>query len=290
MLSSTGIGPASTLQQHGIPVIADLPGVGQNLRDKIYFNIANGMSTPTAGNLVFGPSTRDQVKRDYLETQSGPLSSAGGYLAFEKLPPAYRTSAHLSQRTRDLLATLPPDWPEIEYIVAGFPDGAGGTIGSLSPSLIAPLSKGNLTISSPSIVDPPVFDLGWLTDPADAEVAVAAFKRVRQDGWASRALRPVKVGDEVFPGAAVQTDAEILAYIRSTANQLWHATGTCAMGKKGQEKTRGAVVDSGGRVLGGVKGLRVVDASVFPFAPPTHPTGTLYGLAEMIADAIRRGR
>lgn len=249
----------------------------------------HGVTTPSAANSVFDPATKDQVFRDYLENQSGPLSSAGGYLAFEKLPAPYRSASHLSKRTRDILAGYPADWPEIEYIVAGFPDGQGGTIGSLSPSLIVPQSKGNVTIRSNKITDPPVFDLGWLTDPADSEIALAAFKRVRKDGWADNALRPIKVGGELAPGEAVQSDEDILKYIRQTANQLWHATGTCAMGKKGEEG-KGAVVDSAGRVLGGVKGLRVVDASVFPLAPPSHPTATLYGLAEKIADAIKKGR
>ncbi|KAM7204684.1 GMC oxidoreductase [Naviculisporaceae sp. PSN 640] len=289
LLMLSGVGPKATLQQHNIPVVADLPGVGQNLVDKIFFNVLHGITTPSAANSVFDPATKDKVLRDYLENQAGPLSSAGGYLAFEKLPAPYRSASHLSKRTRDILSSYPADWPEIEYIVAGFPDGQGGTIGSLSPSLIVPQSKGNVTIRSNKISDPPVFDLGWLTDPADTEVAVAAFKRVRKDGWANNALEPIKVGGELVPGEAVQSDEDILKYIRQTANQLWHATGTCAMGKKGEE-AKGAVVDSSGRVLGGVKGLRVLDASVFPFAPPSHPTATLYGLAEKIADAIVRGQ
>ncbi|KAK4206634.1 GMC oxidoreductase [Rhypophila decipiens] len=288
LLMVSGIGPKATLNRFSIPLVADLPGVGQNLQDKIFFNVAYPVNTPTAGNIVNSPATRDAAEREYLETQSGPLSSAGGYLAFEKLPAPYRTPSHLSKRTRDLLSELPSDWPEIEYIVAGFPDAMGGTIGSLSPSLIAPFSRGNLTIKSSSIKDSPVFDLGWLTDPADQELALATFKRVRKDGWEKKTLDRIKTGPELFPGAAVKTDEEILSYIRSTANQLWHAVGTCKMGKKGEEGT-GAVVDSAGRVLGGVSGLRVVDASVFPRAPPSHPTATIYALAEKIADVIRRG-
>lgn len=265
--------------------MADLPGVGQNLQDKWFVTVSNEIAAPNPVALINDPAQKDEVLHQYLEEQRGPLSSAGGYLAFEKLPSSYRRS--LSKRTRDLLATLPADWPEIEWITGGFLNGQGGTTGSLSPAILAPFSRGNVTISSAKMTDSPVFDLGWLNDPADAELALAAFKRTRRDGWGGAAIRPIKVGPELTPGPEVATDGQILEYIRKTANQLWHASSTCAMGKNGEER-KGAVVDSSGRVLGGVSGLRVLDASVFPFALPTHPTATLYALAEKIADGILR--
>lgn len=265
--------------------MADLPGVGQNLQDKIFFTVSSGISAPNARTIIDDPAQKAEVLRQYLDNQSGPFSSAGGYLAFEKLPTSYRKG--LSKRTLDLLATLPSDWPEVEYIPGGFPDGKGGTIGALSPALLAPFSKGNVTISSSKMTDPPVFNLGWLTDQADVELALASFKRIRKDGWNGNALKPIKTGPEVSPGAGVVSDQDIVAFIRRSANQLWHVTSTCSMGKKGDE-SKGAVVDSKGRVLG-VGGLRVVDASVFPFTTPTHPVATLYALAEKIAAGILRG-
>ncbi|KAK0635965.1 hypothetical protein B0T17DRAFT_481296 [Bombardia bombarda] len=283
LLMVSGVGPANVLQRAGIPVVSNLAGVGQNLQDKIWFTVSSGITTPNVVGTVNNPATKEAILRQYLDDQSGPLSSAGGYLAFEKLPAGFRKN--FSKRTRDALATLPSDWPEIEYIVTGVPDGKGGTVGALSPTLMFPFSKGNLTITSGSMADAPIFDLGWLTDPIDTELAIAAFKRIRQV-WNGSAIAPVKVGPEVAPGAGVVSDADILAYIRRTCNQAWHASSTCAMGKADNPM---AVVDSKARVFG-VKGLRVLDTSVFPFALPTHPTATLYALAEMIAENMIQGR
>lgn len=96
----------------------------------------------------------------------------------------------------------------------------------------------------------------------------------------------VSLPSNFSPGPRVTTDEEILAFIRQDAIELYHASATCAMGKKGDLM---AVVDSNARVFG-VQGLRVVDASAFPFLPPGHPQSTVYALAEKIADDIKRGR
>ena len=124
-------------------------------------------------------------------------------------------------------------------------------------------------------------NLHWLSDPADGEVLVAAFKRVRQ-AWNSSAVAGIIAGPEITPGDAVTTDAQILAFIRSAAQPIWHASSTCAMGKPGDKS---AVVDTKARVSG-VKGLRVVDASAIPFSLPGHPQSTVYALAEKIAEDI----
>ncbi|KAH8900239.1 GMC oxidoreductase-like protein [Thozetella sp. PMI_491] len=282
LLMVSGIGPAATLQSLGIPVTRDLPGVGQNLWDQVSFNVLQGISTETASGIVADPSRQENVLREYLDDQAGPYSSAGGYFSFEKIPDRLRVN--FSQPTKDKLSKFPGDWPEIEYVVFGFAAGPNTTIGVVSATLISPLSRGSVTISSASMADPPVVDLGWLNDPADGEVAVAALKRCRE-AWASSALDPVRSGPEIAPGADVITDAQILDYIRTTASTVWHASATCKMGRPTDPM---AVVDSEARVLG-LTGLRVVDASVFPFAVPPNPQGTVYMLAEKIASVILRG-
>jgi choline dehydrogenase len=278
-----GIGPADTLIANSIPVVSDLPGVGQNLWDQIFLNVLRGFSVPNTGTYLSTPAQTALALQQYYSNASGPYSSAGGYLSFEKLPRKNR--AGLSSRTVKLLDEFPKDWPEIEYIASGFPSGSPDypTIGSISATLLTPLSRGNVTISSASILDPPVINLGWLNDPADGEVLVAAFKRVRE-AWSSRAIANFVVGPEIVPGAAVSSDADILKFIRETAQPIWHASSTCAMGKSAKA---GAVVDSKARVFG-VKGLRVVDNSVVPFSVPGHPQSSLYMLAEKIADAMQK--
>ncbi|KAL6160585.1 hypothetical protein ACJQWK_02266 [Exserohilum turcicum] len=283
LLMLSGIGPADTLATHGIPVVSNLSGVGQNLWDQIFFNVLRGLAVPNTGTYLSTPAQTALAVQQYHANASGPYSSAGGYLAFEKLPPKYRTG--FSSRTAKLQDAFPKDWPEIEYIASGFPSGSSEypTIGAISATLLTPASRGNVTISSASIADPPVINLGWLTDPADGEVLVAAFKRIREV-WGSRAIANYVVGPEIAPGAAVVSDADILTFIRGAVQPIWHASSTCAMGKSAKD---GAVVDSKGRVFG-VSGLRVVDNSVVPFSLPGHPQSSLYMLAEKIAEDMRR--
>jgi len=278
LLMVSGIGPRDELESKGIPIVSELPGVGQNLWDQIFFNVLSGMSTNTTAAIIAADPVR--ATKQYLQDGSGPFSYGGGFLAFEKIPKNLRTD--FSPRTRKLLAEYPGDWPEIEYIVASFPGADGITLGAISGTLQVPISRGNVTLATASMADNPVIHLGWLTDPADGEVAVAALKRCRQ-AWAAGILGEFKVGDEVAPGAAAESDADILAYIRQTASTIWHASSTCSMGKSGDPN---AVVDSQARVFG-VDGLRVVDASAFPFSIPGHPSATVYMLAEKIAAAMK---
>ncbi|KAI4233070.1 MAG: hypothetical protein L6R40_007193 [Gallowayella cf. fulva] len=112
------------------------------------------------------------------------------------------------------------------------------------------------------------------------EMGVQAVKRVRE--WANAS--GVAVG-AFEPGEEVRSDREVEEWIRENGNLIYHPTSSCAMGLPNSSFT---VLDSHARVLG-VNGLRVVDASAFPFCPPGHPMATVYMLAERIADYILRG-
>jgi choline dehydrogenase len=136
--------------------------------------------------------------------------------------------------------------------------------------LITPLSRGNVTIQSADTKDLPVINPNWLDDAADQELAIAMFKRMRQ-AFQSKAMEPVIIGEEYNPGPEVKSDAQILEFIKDNVMTLWHAACTCKMGTEDDEM---AVVDSQARVYG-VDGLRVVDASAFPFLPPGHPQSTV---------------
>ncbi|ORY09605.1 GMC oxidoreductase-like protein [Clohesyomyces aquaticus] len=286
LLMLSGIGPAATLAAHSIHLLSNLTGVGQNLWDQIFVNVLGGLDVPTTGTYLSTPSQRALALEQYLTNASGPYSSAGGYLSFEKLPPTHR--ATLSPRTRSLLSHFPADWPEIEYIVSGFPSGLDApsppTIGAIAATLLTPSSRGSVTISSSSILNPPVIDLGWLTDPADGDVLVAAVRRIRE-AFNSSVLTPLIAGAEIAPGDAVTSDMDILAWVRQNAQPIWHASSTCRMGRVGDLD---AVVDSRTRVFG-VERLRVVDNSVVPFSLPGHPQASVYMLAEKIAEDVLRG-
>lgn len=180
---------------------------------------------------------------------------------------------------QSLRATFPEDWPDIEYLVLDAYFGAGTDSSIIagngqqyvaaSVGLVATFSRGNVTINSTDTAANPVINPNWLSDPRDQDIAIAAFRRGRQLFSANTLKRIVKA--EAFPGTNVTTDAQILDIIRRTTNSVYNAAGTNAMGRSDSPM---AVVDSKGRVIG-AKGLRVVDASIFPFLPPGQPAATV---------------
>lgn len=113
-------------------------------------------------------------------------------------------------------------------------------------TLMTPTSRGNVSINSSSMHDPPLINPNWLTTEADLEVMVAIFKRMRQV-WNTPAIQALTIGEEYWPGSSVQTDNDIIAFLRETVTPMSHATSTCKMGKASDPM---AVVDSQGRVIG----------------------------------------
>lgn len=136
--------------------------------------------------------------------------------------------------------------------------------------IVAPTSRGNVTLKSADTSDLPLINPNWLATESDQQLAIAMFKRMRE-AFQSKAMAPVVIGEEYYPGNKVSSDEQILDFIRNHVMTLWHPACTCKMGKKNDEM---AVLDSQARVYG-VKGLRVVDASSFPILPPGHPQSTV---------------
>lgn len=143
-------------------------------------------------------------------------------------------------------------------------------------TLVAPTSRGNVSIISADTRDLPIINPNWLATETDQQVAVAIYKRTRE-AFGSAAMAPVVIGNEYFPGDQIQTDAEILDVIRQTLMTIYHASCTCKMGT---DQDRMAVVDSRARVFG-VQQLRVVDASIFPVLPPGHPQSVVCRLSRI---------
>jgi choline dehydrogenase len=291
LLMVSGVGPAKTLRRYNIPVVADRPGVGQNMWDHIFFgpsyrvNVVTGSSM---GNAQFAAKAAE----DYAN-QTGILTNTGGDLfAWEKLPNATRAS--MPRKVLSDLNQFPPDWPEIEYLSVGGFLGDNSDYAAITPkdsynyisvvaALVAPLSRGSVSISSNSMSDPPVIDPRWLEDPTDQAVAIAAYKRLRQL-FATKSMAPVLIGSEYYPGNnGHQSDAELLSIIKKGYQTVWHASCTCKMGKTSDNM---AVVDAHARVIG-VSNLRVVDASSFAILPPGHPISTICECSQSLVTKSR---
>ncbi|KAL4949246.1 hypothetical protein BDW69DRAFT_198245 [Aspergillus filifer] len=291
LLMVSGIGPRAHLEEFDIPVISDLPGVGQGMLDHPFFAPSYRVGVETLTRLATNPPILLAEYARWKTKARGVLTNnVGDLLAFEKLPASLWDD--FSEGTKQNLSMFPDDWPEVEYISgAGFIGNISNLLfdqpkngyqyGSILGVLIASTSEGTITLASADMEDPPVINPNWLTTESDQQIAVAAFKRMRQ-AFASKEMSPIVIGEEYFPGPEIQTDDEILYYIRSNIMTLWHPARTCKMGLPDDPM---AVVDSSGRVFG-VSRLRVADSSSLPFLPPGHLQSTCYMLGEKIADDI----
>ena len=283
LLMVSGVGPRENLERYNIPVISDLSGVGQNLRDTPALGgVVHSTNLPGRSAFTRDASSFNNAVQGYLTNGSGPLSSpASDFVAWERFPKAF--TANMSQSTLDYLNSLPSDWPNVEYpLQAAVRTSTAGQIASdtgvIGILLTSASSKGNVTIQSADNTIAPIVHIGWLDSKEDQEMAVAAYRRARTIAASISVL-----GDEIAPGSNVTTDVQILEYIKTKGmSAIHHGTSTCAMGKKASD---GAVVDSKARVFG-VTGLRVVDASSLPFQAPGHSQGVTYAHAEKLAQDI----
>lgn len=292
LLMVSGIGDCTELSSFNIDCRHNLTGVGKNLWDHPIFGSARRVNVQTASASANSAIVKAALVEKYLTSADGPLSIFGpGYYGWEKLPEPYRSNLTNSSRAA-LDAAFPNDWPEIEWLPVAAYNGDnvnkqtadpkdGHNYATINSCLVAPLSRGTVKLAGPDMLTLPEVNPAWLSDPTDLDLAVQAVKRQRAI-WDSLAQMGVADSDEAYPGSSVQTDDEIKAWIGESMTTVYHASGTCKMGKETDET---AVVDSNGIVFG-LDNLRVVDTSAMPFLTPGHPQSVVYAMAERAADLI----
>ena len=267
-------------------------GVGQNLTDQPLFGVSYEVSgVNTLSNVLGNPTVLAKAVLDYVTKQMGPLTSnVAEILAWGRQP---SKSTMNPQTVAAIDAVYPQDWPYFEYVpVAGYigtftipyldQPKDGKQYSALMGILVAPLSRGSVTLNSTNVFVPPRINPAWLTDPADMAAAVALYRQLRAF-YTTDAVRSKRPNTkEKYPGLEYTTDEQIAAAIRKSMMTIYHASCTNRMGRRDDPT---AVVDAAARVIG-VDGLRVVDASSFAILPPGHPQSVVYALAEKIADAI----
>ena len=247
LLQLSGIGPAALLQCHGIDVVRDLPGVGENMQDHLQIWLLFKCSRPVTNNDVINSwSARQRVRWEYFIRRGGPMAGGinQGVLFTSTRPEETRRpdiEFHFGTTSSDQPGAKPHPW-------SGF---------TLSTCQLRPESKGTVQIGSADPLAAPILQPNYLSHPLDVETALRGVKLARRVSQ-SRALAAY-VKEEFQPGPAAQSDEELLAWVRARgATTIFHPAGTCKMGGDAM-----SVVDERLRVHG-VPGLRVVDCSIMP--------------------------
>jgi choline dehydrogenase len=269
LLMLSGIGPEAELKWLGIPVRFSLPGVGKNLQDHLHTRVRCEITQP----LTFPPladGLKAVARRDYEAHRTGAFASnfleAGAFLKSrpEEVSPDLQ---HF------FLMLLSSDYPE-----AGPPSRHGIT---LTAYINRPFSRGEIWLASADPLDRPIINPAYLSVADDLRCAIAGV-RWNLDILHAKAFDDIR-GEEVAPGAAARSDADLESFVRRTASTTWHPAGTCKMGNDVM-----AVVDDRLRVRG-TKSLRGVDASIMPTIVSGNTNAPTIMIAEKAVDLIRRG-
>ncbi|MEO5696136.1 MAG: choline dehydrogenase [Burkholderiaceae bacterium] len=269
LLQLSGIGPAALLRKHGIDVVQDLPGVGENLQDHLQIRLTFECTQPTTNDQLNSWFGQARLGLQWLLYRSGPLAvgiNQGGCF-MRALPDEAKT-------------------PDIQFHVATLSaDMAGGKVHpfsgmTLSVCQLRPESRGHIRIRSTDPFEPPEMQPNYLATDLDRRTNVAAVKAARSIA-ASPAMKGL-IKREVKPGPDTNDDAALLEYCRNNGATIFHPSGTCAMG---QDPAAGAVVDARLRVHG-MQGLRVVDCSVMPTLVSGNTNAPAVMMAEKAVDMI----
>jgi choline dehydrogenase len=268
ILMLSGIGPAAHLADHGIPVVADRAGVGQNLQDHLELYIQMAASQPVSLYKYWNLMGKAWVGARWLLNKTGP----GASNQFESCG-FIRSSAGV-------------DYPDIQFHflpIAVRYDGKAAAEGHGFQAHVGPMrspSRGAVTLRSANPADDPVIRFNYMSEAQDWEDFRKCIRLTREI-FAQDAFAPY-VRHEIQPGAAVQSDDELDDFIREHAESAYHPCGTCKMGRASDPM---AVVDPEGRVIG-VEGLRVADSSLFPRITNGNLNAPSIMVGEKIADAV----
>ena len=267
LLQLSGIGPAPLLQQFGIPVVRDAPGVGENLQDHLQLRLIFKCTRPITTNDDLASTWRSaKIGLQWLFRRSGPLAvgiNQGGL--FTRVLPESTTpdiQFHFATLSADLAGARP-------HPFSGF---------TMSVCQLRPTSRGHVRIKSADPLAAPAMQPNYLATELDRRCAVEGVKFARRLA-ATAAMRPY-VKEEYRPGLVATGDADLLDFAREFGATIFHPSGTCRMGSDGQ-----AVVDDRLRVHG-VAGLRVVDCSIMPALVSGNTNAPVVMIAEKAGDLI----
>jgi len=269
LLQLSGIGPGALLQQHGITVLHDLPGVGANLQDHLQIRaVYKVQGVPTLNTLANSLWGKARIALEYALRRSGPMSMAPSQLgAFTRSDPAR-------------------EHPNIEYHVQPLSLDAFGEPLHTFPAFTAsvcnlnPSSRGSIQIQSANFQAAPSIAPNYLSTDEDRQVAADSL-RITRHICAQPALAAFQP-EEYKPGPQYQSDEELARLAGDIATTIFHPVGTTRMGREGDPQ---AVLNSHLQVRG-IAGLRVVDSGAMPTITSGNTNAPTLMMAEKAADWI----
>jgi len=273
ILQLSGVGPGALLQQHGVPVQAEIPGVGENLQDHLQVRMAFKVKrVPTLNTLASTWFGKMRIGVEYAVNRSGPMSMAPSQLgAFTRSDPSQPTpnlQYHVQPLSLERFGEPLHSFPAFTASVCN----------------LRPTARGHVRIASGDASAAPKITANYLSTVEDRNVAAVALRLTRTI-VAAPALKKYEP-EEFKPGVQHDTDEELARAAGDIGTTIFHPVGTCKMGRVGDPM---AVVDSQMRVMG-VAGLRVVDASIMPTITSGNPNSPIIMIAEKAAQLISAAR
>ncbi|MBL4918239.1 choline dehydrogenase [Szabonella alba] len=268
LLMLSGIGPANHLAEHGLPVIADRPGVGANLQDHLEVYMQFASRQPITLYKYWNLIGKGMIGAQWLFTKTG-LGASNQFEACGFI----RSRAGV-------------DYPDIQYHflpIAVRYDGKAAAEGHGFQAHVGPMrspSRGEVRLRSADPAAPPMIRFNYMSTDQDWQDFRACI-RLTREVFGQAAMAPF-VKHEIQPGPGHETDAEIDAFIRDHAESAYHPCGTARMGRRDDPM---AVVDPECRVIG-VDGLRLADSSIFPRITNGNLNGPSIMVGEKAADHI----
>lgn len=290
LLLVNGIGPKSELEQLGVTVRKDLPGVGKHLQDHVLAFMSVEVDGALNDRWAFesDENLMNEAAALWQKDKTGAFALQqsclwGGFLKHPQLTSFQEYQALPATTQRHLAKNDVPTYEFINNCLA-WPPGVqiekGNSYMTCIAFLMNPQSEGSITLRSSDPNDKPVVNLNFLTHPYDARVMREAVRSVWTKITHNETLKPsIK---RALCGPASLSDDDVDAFVRDNASTVWHANGSVMMGKEGE---RDVCVDKDYKVLG-VNGLRVADLSVCPVTTNNHTQPTAYLVGYKAAQRI----